>query len=48
MATSDLANEMEKSTFSFDSSVTETNVANVVLGQLNDQSGDISSLANKW
>ena len=48
MATSDLANELSKPTFAFDHAGTETQVTTVVLDQLDDQSGDISSLANKW
>lgn len=47
MATSDLANELAKPTFNFDSIASESQVATVVLNQLDDQSSDISSLATK-
>jgi len=46
MATSDLANELAKPNFRLDAS--EAQVSKVVLDQLDDSSGDISSLALKW
>lgn len=48
MATSDLANELAKDTFRFDSPSSEKQVSDVVLTQLEDTSGDISGLAVKW
>ena len=48
MATSDLANELAKDSFRFDSPTTEKQVSEVVLTQLEDASGDISGLAVKW
>jgi cullin-associated NEDD8-dissociated protein 1 len=47
MATSDLANELEKPSFSFDSSHTEAQVTTAVLRQLEDASTDIGTLATK-
>ncbi|PSC76088.1 cullin-associated NEDD8-dissociated 1 isoform B [Micractinium conductrix] len=47
MATSDLANELAKESFRFDSPTTEKQVSDVVLQQLEDASGDISGLAVK-
>ena len=47
MATSDLANELAKPNFQFDSIATESQVTTVVVNQLDDQSSDISSLATK-
>lgn len=47
MATSDLANELAKPSFHFDSSHSEEQVVTAVLNQLEDQSSDISSLATK-
>lgn len=48
MATSDLANELAKDSFRFDSPASEKQVSDVVLTQLEDSSGDISGLAVKW
>lgn len=48
MATSDLANELAKESFRFDSPASEKQVSEVVLTQLEDTSGDISGLAVKW
>lgn len=48
MATSDLANELAKESFRFDSPAAEKQVSEVVLTQLEDSSGDISGLAVKW
>ena len=48
MATSDLANELAKPTFRFDSATSEKQVSDVVLTQLEDAAGDISGLAVKW
>jgi hypothetical protein len=48
MATSDLVNELSRDPFHFDSIHTEKQVSDVVISQLEDQSGDISSLATKW
>ena len=48
MATSDLANELAKPTFRFESTATEKQVGDVIIEQLEDQSSDISALANKW
>ncbi|KAL4425586.1 hypothetical protein ABPG75_009602 [Micractinium tetrahymenae] len=47
MATSDLANELAKDSFRFDSPASERQVSEVVLQQLEDASGDISGLAVK-
>lgn len=47
MATSDLANELAKESFRFDNAMAEKQVSDVVLNQLEDTSGDISSLAVK-
>lgn len=47
MATSDLANELAKESFRFDSAASEKQVSDVVLQQLEDASGDISGLAVK-
>ena len=47
MATSDLLNELQRSTFKVDSEL-EKKLCNVVLTQLEDQSGDISNLAVSW
>ncbi|EFN57516.1 hypothetical protein CHLNCDRAFT_57288, partial [Chlorella variabilis] len=47
MATSDLANELAKDSFRFDSPASEKQVSDVVLTQLEDSSGDISGLAVK-
>eukprot|EP00887_Chlorella_sp_A99_P000857 scaffold5.g857.t1 len=47
MATSDLANELAKESFRFDSVSTERQVARVVLAALEDLSGEISVLAVK-
>ncbi len=48
MATSDLANELAKDNFRFESTAIEKQVSDVVLTQLEDASGDISGLAVKW
>lgn len=50
MATSDLANELAKESFKFEEYMAniEKQVTDVVLTQLEDQSGDISGLAVKW
>lgn len=47
MATSDLLNELQKDTFKADPEI-EKKVVQIVLQQLEDQSGDISGLAVKW
>jgi cullin-associated NEDD8-dissociated protein 1 len=47
MATSDLLNELQKDTFKADPDI-EKKVTQIVLQQLEDQSGDISGLAVKW
>ena len=50
MATSDLANELAKENFKFEDYMAniEKQVTQVVITQLEDQSGDISGLAVKW
>ncbi len=47
MATSDLLTELQKETFRVDAE-TERKLAAAVLAQLDDLSGDISSLAVRW
>lgn len=47
MATSDLLAELQKAAFKTDSD-TEARICNIILQQLEDTSGDISSLALKW
>ena len=47
MATSDLARELEEPSMVLDSFMGQK-VASAVLHQLNDSSGDISTLANTW
>jgi len=47
MATSDLATELSKPSFAFSCQQTENQIVNAVIKQLEDQSGDISSLANR-
>lgn len=48
MATSDLSNELAKENFRFDTVGSEKQVVDVIVKQLDDQSSDISALANKW
>ena len=48
MAASDLAAELGKEGFVFESSAMEPRVADAVLKLLDDGSSDISSLALKW
>jgi cullin-associated NEDD8-dissociated protein 1 len=47
MATSDLLNELENSSFKADGD-TERKICHIVLQQLEDTSSDISGLAVKW
>ena len=47
MASSDLLNELQKDSFRVDGEL-ERKLCGVVLAQLEDSSGDISSLAVRW
>jgi hypothetical protein len=48
MATSDLAAELGRDGFRFDGAASERAVAEAVLTQLSDTSGEIAAVANKW
>ncbi|KAG5096325.1 hypothetical protein JHK82_046179 [Glycine max] len=47
MATSDLLNELSKTTFKADADL-EVKLANIIIQQLDDAAGDVSGLAVKW
>ena len=48
MATSDLLNELQKDSFKTQDADQERKLVMIILQQLEDPSGDISSLAVKW
>ena len=48
MATSDLLNELQKDSFKSQDADQERKLVMIILQQLEDPSGDISSLAVKW
>lgn len=48
MAASDLATELAKEGFRFESPSMEVRVTEAILRQLEDPSGDVSALALKW